>query len=105
MEHGYSILMFIFGGALLFYALLMMITGNVRLLPYHVRDKAKMEHPKQYIKNVGKIIALVALAPVLSGACGYIGHLNNTPVPMAVLIGLAVIFIIIGTKIFKTNTE
>ena len=65
MEYAYSILMFCFAGMLLLYAGLLALTGDVGLIPRN--ELVKMKDKKAYARQFAKVIALVALAPVLSG--------------------------------------
>lgn len=67
MEQGFSILMFIFSGALLLYAGLMALTRDYKLVPYRARVSVKPKNPKQYMLQLSKAVALTAAAPALSG--------------------------------------
>ncbi len=68
MEHGFSILMFIFAGALLLYAALMAITKDYGMLPYRAQVSVKPKDPKRYMVRLAKIVALAALAIALGAA-------------------------------------
>ena len=70
MEHGSSILMFIFAGALLLYAGLMAVTKDYNLLPLRARVSVKPKDKKAYTFQLAKVIALVAAAPALGGLAG-----------------------------------
>ena len=97
MEYGYSILMGIFSAAILVYAGLMALTKDYRMLPYRATVSVKPKNPKQYMTQLAKVIALVALSPALSALAG----LWNTAAAVIVLIGTMVLFIWLGTKIMK----
>ena len=101
MEYGFSILMFIFAGALLLYAALMIATKDVRFIPYRVRGKAKMKNRQAYVAWVGKIVALTACAPLLGGLVG----LLNAGAGMAALAVGLVAFIWLGVKLMKRDGQ
>ena len=64
MEYGYSILMFIFSGALLLYAGLIALTGSTALIP---RSRAaKIRNPRRYARRFAGVLALTAGAPANS---------------------------------------
>ena len=90
MEHGFSILMFIFAGALLLYAGLMALTRDYNLVPFRARQSVKPKHPKEYMLQLSKIVALAALAVALGAAVGAI-----------VLIAGVVAVLWAGTKIIQ----
>jgi len=68
MEYGFSILMFIFSGAILLYALLLAWTKDVNLIRRHYAAKIKDE--KKYAVQFAKLLAVVAAAPALAGIAG-----------------------------------
>lgn len=64
----FSIVMFCFAGGLLIYAGLLAITKDPELI---VRDyAAKMEDKKKYATRFARTIAIIAIAPVVSGIAG-----------------------------------
>ena len=65
MEYAYSILMFCFAGMLLLYAGLLALTKDAGLIPRS--EAVEMRDKKAYARQFAKVMALVALAPVLSG--------------------------------------
>ena len=65
MEYGYSILMFIFSGALLLYAALIALTGSTGLIPR--QHSVKTDNPRRYARRFAGVLALTALAPAHSG--------------------------------------
>ncbi len=68
MEQGFSVFMFIFAGTLLFYAALMAITKDYKMLPYRARVSVKPKDPAKYMIRLAKIVALTALAVALGAA-------------------------------------
>jgi len=66
MEYGFSILMFIFSGAILLYALLLGLTKDIKLIPRNYAVKIK--NKKRYAVQFAKITAVVSIAPALTGA-------------------------------------
>ena len=97
MENGYSILMGIFAGLILIYAGLMALTKDYRMLPLRARVSVQPKDEKRYMKQLAKVVALVALAPALSALTG----LWNLIAALIVLIVSAVVFIWLGTKIMR----
>ena len=68
MEHAFSWLMFAFSGMILLFAGLLYLTGDPKLI---VRSYAvKMKDPKRYARQLAKVLAIVALAPILGGLAG-----------------------------------
>ena len=103
MEYGYAILMFAFAVLLWIYALCLRSGDYGLVLRGHAtspRDK------KAYARYIGKIIALVALAPFLSALVSLIGPFNIMIfVAVGVLIAGVVAFIIIGIKCFDDGQK
>lgn len=97
MENGFSILMFIFSGMLLLYAGLLALTKDYKLLPVRARVSVKPKNPKLYASRFARVIALVAVAPLLGGVVGLFSLLGAA----FALIGSAALFIFLGTKIMK----
>lgn len=97
MEYGYSILMGIFAGLILFYSGLMALTKDYRMLPLRARVSVQPKDEKRYMKQLAKVVALVALAPALSALTG----LWNIIAALIVLVVSAVVFIWLGTKIMR----
>ena len=97
MEYGYSILMVFFAAAILLYAGLMALTKDYKMLPLRARQSVKPKDPKRYAFQLSKVIALTALSPALSALAG----LWNAAAAVVVLIGSAVLFIWLGTKIMR----
>lgn len=97
MEYGYSILMGIFAGLILIYAGLMALTKDYKMLPFRARVSVQPKDEKRYMKQLAKVVALVALAPALSALTG----LWNMIAALIVLVVSAVVFIWLGTKIMR----
>ena len=97
MVHAYSILMGIFAAALLLYAGLMALTKDYKMLPYRSRQSVKPKHPKAYMTQLAKVVALVSLAPALSALVG----LWSTLAALIVLLAGFVVFIWLGTKLMR----
>lgn len=97
MEYGYSILMGIFAGLILIYAGLMALTKDYRMLPLRARVSVQPKDEKRYMKQLAKVVVLVALAPALSALTG----LWNMIAALIVLVVSAVVFIWLGTKIMR----
>ena len=97
MEYGFSILMFIFSGAILLYAALLALTKDYRMLPYRSRVSVKPKDPKRYTARLAGVIALVSAAPALSGLAAFWNPISA----VAVFIGSMVFFLWIGTKMMK----
>ena len=97
MEYGYSILMGIFAGLILIYAGLMALTKDYKMLPLRARVSVQPKDEKRYMKQLAKVVAMVALAPALSALIG----LWNLIAALIVLIVSAVVFIWLGTKIMR----
>lgn len=97
MEYGYSILMGIFAGLILNYAGLMALTKDYKMLPFRARVSVQPKDEKRYMKQLAKVVALVALAPALSALAG----LWNMIAALIVLVVSAVVFIWLGTKIMR----
>ncbi len=69
MENGFSVLMLIFGAAILLYAA-MLSGGNHKLLPLRVQPSLQRKDKKGQTKRIAKISAIVALSPVVGGLLG-----------------------------------
>lgn len=69
MENGFSVLMLIFGAAILLYAAILS-GGNDKLLPVRVQPTLKKRNKKGQTKHIAKITAVVGLSPLLGGLAG-----------------------------------
>ena len=76
MEYGYSVLMFCFAGALLLYAGLLAVEKRRPdlLIPRYRASSGDMKNPIRHARRIAKIVALCALAPLLSGVVGLFGQ-------------------------------
>lgn len=76
MDFGYPILMFCFAGALLLYSVLLVKTKNIALIPQ--ADKARIQDKQAYAKQFGKAVAVISLAPALSGILWMTGAVRRS---------------------------
>ena len=97
MDHGFSILMFIFAAILLLYSVVLAITKNYSLLPYKAQIPVKPKNPKAYTVRLAKVVALVGLAV----AVGAVVALWNLLAGAIVIIAGVIASIWAGTKIVK----
>ncbi len=97
MEHGFSMLMFIFAAAILLYAALMAITKDYRMLPFRARQSVKPKDPQAYMVQLSKIVALAALAIALGAAVA----LWNNALGAVVLVAGVVAALWAGTRIIR----
>ena len=103
MEHGFSVLMLIFSGAILLYALLMMATGSVHLLPYHVyKTMKKTKDDRVYVRHLGRAVALTAAAPLLGGVAGFFAPPLITAI---ITVGSFILLIWLSTRLMKGVQE
>ena len=101
MEHGFSILMFFFAGALLLYAGLMALTKDYKKLPYRARQSVKPKNSEKYMVQLAKIVALVAAMIAVGAAIA----LWNAAVGSAVMVIGVVAALWCGTRIIKKAEE
>ncbi len=71
MDNGFSILMFLFSGALLLYSALLAVTKDYSLIPRSSAVSVKEGDKKRYTLRLAKVIALVALSPALSAIVAF----------------------------------
>ena len=76
MDFGYPTLMFCFAGALLLYSVLLLKTGNISLIPQ--RDKAGIQDKRAYTEQFGKAVAVISLAPAISGILWLTGGVRRS---------------------------
>ena len=65
MDYGYAELMFGVAGALLLYSILLVKTQKISLIPQ--AEKSQIKDKKVYASQFGKAVAVISLAPVVSG--------------------------------------
>ena len=97
MDHGFSILMFIFAGVLFLYAMLLAITRDYKMLPYRAQVPVKPKNPKEYTLQLAKVIALVSLAVAIGAAVA----LWNQLIGAIVILAGVIAAIWAGTKMVK----
>lgn len=94
MDNGFSILMLIFGAAVILYAAILS-SGNYKLLPLKVQPSLRSEDKKGQTKHIAAVTAVVAVPIILGGLAGSfwgnIACLITTAVSAAVIIMIAVI--------------
>ncbi len=96
MEKGFPILMLCFGGLMLVYAGLLAYVKDPSYIPH--TNAAKIFNRERYASKFAGIIALVALAPLISGL---VGLFTGPLVTAILLVVLLVLFIWLGTKKMK----
>ena len=99
-SYGFAILMFVFSGVLLLYAV-GLVLGDTDLIqrPW----AAKMGDRKAYARRLGKIVALVALAPLASGLVSLLA--GETVFPGLVLVGSLILSIPLGVRLTRGEGE
>ena len=96
MRFAFSIIMFVFSGALLLYAGLVSVDPSAMVRSYSVKTRDK----KAYAKYLGKVIAVIALAPLLCGIYGVIFDPAAHPLMTAfIAVDIAVVCIFLATRI------
>ena len=94
MDNGFSILMLVFGAAVLLYAAVLS-TGDHRLLPYKVQPSLRSKDKKGQTKHIAAVTAVVAVPLIVGGLAGaFLGNvacLIAMGISTAVLITIAVI--------------
>ncbi len=97
-----SIMLFIFGGALLIYALIARITKRITV---PANRRASVQNiTKAYAVKLAKLIAFLAIAPIAGGIVGLLTEI--TWIPVAVFGALFIALLIIGIKtIMKEEKE
>lgn len=104
MDKAYSILMFCFSACLFLYAGLLALTRDVGLVPKTYA--AKIKNKKEYAKGIAKVVALTALAPLISGVVALFGDMDRMVLPaLLVLIAGFIVFIYLGVKRMKKHQD
>jgi len=101
MDNGFSILMFIFAGALLLYAALLAITKDYNMLPLRATVSVQPRNPERYTLQLAKVIGLVAAAVAIGAAVS----LWNMLVGAIVMLVGVIAAIWLGTKIVKDTPD
>ena len=84
MEKAFPILMLIFAGAIILYALLLAATKDVKLIPRS--EQAKIPDPKAYALRFAGVMGLVAIGPLASGIAGLL--YDNKRAVIALIVGM-----------------
>ncbi|SCW31667.1 hypothetical protein SAMN02910456_00503 [Ruminococcaceae bacterium YRB3002] len=92
----FSIVMFVVGGALMLYAGVLALTKDTDLIMRSYA--AKMPDKKRYALQFAKTIAIIAIAPLLSGVAGFF---ENVVVNSIVGVVSFVVCFIIAIKTFN----
>ena len=100
MEEGFSYLMFGFAALLLLYGLLMMATGDYKMVPYWRARSVKPN--KAYARRLGLIIVICAGAPALGGL---VGLLAGPGIGAIVLLAALVFCLWLATRLIKDVSE
>ena len=66
--------MFIFAGAIFFYAAFMAITKDYKMLPYRARVSVKPKNTEKYMIQLAKIVALVGFAITVGAVVALWSH-------------------------------
>ena len=69
MDNGFSVLMLIFGAAILLYAAVLS-SGNYKLLPIKVQPSLRSEDKEGQTKHIAAVTAVVAVPILLGGLSG-----------------------------------
>ena len=96
MEHGFSILLICFSGALFLYAGIVAPTKKI-ILPYRYQHTLKNTGPR-YAVQFAKIMAIVACSPLIAGGIGYFA---GSAVAGILLLVTMIAAIVLATKIIK----
>lgn len=103
MDNGFSVLMLIFGIAILLYSAVLS-SGNYKLLPVRVQPTLRKEDKKGQTKHIAAVSALTALPIALGGLAGCFW--GNTVCLIAMLVSAAaIITIAIVRRRDKAETE
>ena len=98
---GFSFLMFAFSAVLLVYAGLLALTKDYKMLPFRARQSVRPKDKRRYTVQIARIIALVAIAPLLSGFVGF----WSVIAALVVLVAGIIAAIWFGTIIIGTQTH
>jgi len=96
MEYGFSIIMFCLAAGILIYALIICV-GGYGLIPRG--DYSAPDDKKAYAVRFAKILAIVSIAPAVSGIIGLFG--GHIIASLIVLIAGFVCLLAAGVKFLK----
>jgi len=89
----------IFGAAVILYGFIMNRTGDINMIPYRRRYVAKMNDKKAYVKQLGKLTAIIGCSPLAAGVTGAL--FGSGIAAGIVFIATLVLCIVICSKIYK----
>ena len=90
-----SIVLFVFGGALLLYALIAFLTKTI-IVPIHMMSSVK-NVTKEYAERFAGLIAFLSISPIVGGIFGL--FIQIALIPVIIFFVLFIILLIIGIKI------
>ncbi len=97
MDNGFSVLMLIFGVAVLLYAALLS-TGDYKLLPMKVQPSLRSEDKKGQTKHIAAVTAVVAVPITIGGLAGLFWGNIACLIAMGVSAVLIIIYAVIRHK-------
>ena len=99
---GVSIMMFIFAGVTLIMAFITYKghTGWIRTMKF-----VKVDDPKEYAKELGINIAIVSIAPIVSGIVGLSDPNKSMKWFLISFLGCLVLICILGVKAYNRRQE
>ena len=103
MEYGFSVLMLIFGAAIMLYAA-MLSGGNYKLLPIRVQPSLRRTDKKGQTKHIAKVTAVVGLSPLIGGLIGW-WRQSNTVCLIGMVVTAAVCIVIAVLKKRRKTDE
>ena len=95
MDNGFSILMLIFGAAVMLYAAILS-SGNYKLLPLTVQPSLRRKDKKGQTKHIAAVTAVVAVPIILGGLAG--SFLGNIVCLITMAVSAAVILRAIANR-------
>ena len=101
MDNGFSVLMLIFGAAILLYAAILS-SGNYKLLPYKVQPSLRREDKKGQTKHIAAVTALVAV-PILMG--GLAGCFFGNVICLITMAVSTVLIILVAIIVHRNKSE
>ena len=100
MEYVFSIIMFVFGGCILLYAGVLALTKDYELIARNWATNP--EDKKSYALAFARTMAIIGIAPIVSGIAGLFGNaIVNTVVA---IVSFAACFVI-GIKTFNPGKK
>ncbi len=96
-----SIVLFVFGGSLLLYALMTAISKKI-LVPINMRASVK-NATKEYAVKFSKLIAFISISPIIGGIFGL--FIEMVIIPVIIFFVLFIVLLIIGIKTIMKEKE